>query len=392
MKLGRTLVPILKPLLFAATCREAAAGPPARALSRILLVLPMKGIGDIILSLPAVRSLREAHPEAVVDALVRSRPAGELVACYFPVDRIHQWHPGRSGRLSGWAGLVRRLRKQHYDAVVDFMCDHTVSSAFLSFVAGSPRTAGFSCSRRELFFNMPVAPDPHGSHMVDDWNRLVGLFGAGERITRPSIALDGAQAAYASTFLERAGIREDELLVSVHPGARDDLERVEKRWPWKRYGDLCRRLTEEPGVRVVIHGAPAEVELCGRVARRAGGGAVTACGETGVMELLAIIGVSDLFIGNNSGPLHAACALDVPTISFSGGVNMVRWGPVGPGERNRIMTPDPRCRLDRCRVCAGKGLACLERIDVEAVAREARALLGERAGGGRRAVLKNRPG
>lgn len=382
MKLGSVVVPILKPVLFAVTSRRSATATPLGAPSRMLLVLPMLGVGDFVLSLPAVENLHRSRPGVPIDVLVKTRSGLDFVSRYFPADRVWRWNIDWMRKPSEGIGIVRLLRKQNYDLVIDFMCDHTIDSAVLSFLVGSHRVAGFSCARREVFFNMTVTPAPHGSHMVDDWNRLVGLTGADPAISRPVLRLSEEETGFARTYLENAGVAGDELLVSVHPGARDDLERVDKRWPADRFGDLCRVLMQQQGVRVAIHGSSDEEELCRRVAERAGSGAIVTCGKTGVLELLSLLGESDLFVGNNSGPLHLAAALGVPTISFSGGVNMVRWGPLGSPKRHRVVTPDAGCRLSRCQSCGRRGERCLQRVGVDSVVDEALKLLRSRPGDG----------
>jgi ADP-heptose:LPS heptosyltransferase len=336
----------------------------------------MKGIGDLVLALPAIENLKRHWPEASLQALVRNGRARDLAVRLFPLDHIHVWSfDWRREPLKG-AGLMAALRKCRFDLVIDFMCDHSIASAAFSFSIGAPVTAGFSCARRKLFLNDLVIPD-HTSHIADDWMRLIVSLGAPKVVSEPAIRLSRDETGFARNYLEREGVASGELLVSLHPGARDDLARLDKRWHWERYRDLCRVLVERRGARIVILGSEDERELCEKVAAGAKEGIVVACGKTSVVELLPLIGVSDLFIGNNSGPLHMASALGVPTVSFAGGVNLARWSPYGNPDRNRTMVPDPACDVSRCTECGMRGRKCLDAVGVEEVAGMAMSLLDQ---------------
>lgn len=78
-------------------------------------------------------------------------------------------------------------------------------------------------------------------------------------------------------------------------------------------------------------------------------------------------------IGNNSGPVHLAAALGIPTVSFSGGVHMVQWKPLGSAAR--VLLRDDRCAETLCRTCPDKGAACLEPIKADRVEAEVRRIL-----------------
>jgi len=359
---------IVNNLLFLLSFRRPAITAARIKPEKVLLVLPMKGIGDILLVKPLVEGMREQWEHAEIEAVVRDRKLLELASHLLPVDRFHVWgydwmkEPGQGLRIAG------QLRRQSFDMVLDLMCDHSAASALFSFLIGAPLTAGFSCPRRKAFFNSSVAPDWSSSHIVDDWHALAESIGVRYLSRCPSLKLDHDELGFAKSFFEKKGVISGLPIIVIHPGARDDLSTVDKRWHWTGYRDLCRILRERMGVQVVLLGSGEEKELSERIAEGAGEGLVDICGAAGILETLSLIGVSDLFIGNNSGPLHLACALEVPTISFSGGINLVRWGPCGNPETNRVMMPDPGCSAVQCAGCEKKGKICLGGVDVEAVA------------------------
>lgn len=333
----------------------------------MLLVLPMKGIGDMVLVLPSVESLRRQWPGALLQAVVGNQRALDLAVRLFPVDRVHLWSFDWMREPRRGLGLLAALRRSRIDTVIDFMYDHSTASALFAFLLGVPLTAGFACARRKLFFNLRVPP-ADASHIVDEWTRLASSLGAARLIEEPVIILRREEIDFAGRYLKQEGVRTGEPLVALHPGARDDLARLDKRWHWGRYRDLSRRLVERAGARIIVLGSEEEKDICGKVAAGAAEGIINACGSMGIIESLALIGVSDLFIGNNSGPLHMANALGVPTISFAGGVDLARWAPYGKTGKNRIMVAEPACDIGRCTECGMRGRKCLDAVSVEEVA------------------------
>jgi ADP-heptose:LPS heptosyltransferase len=336
----------------------------------------MKGIGDLVLALPAIENLRRHRPGASLHAVVRSPAAADLAARLYPLDRIHLWSFDLLREPRGGAALSAALRTHGFDLVIDFMCDHSTASAAFSFSIGAPVTAGFACARRKVFFNQLVVPD-HTSHIVEDWVALASSLSAPEKVTEPSVRLRSEETEFARAFLAREGIEGGDPLICVHPGARDDLARLDKRWRPERYRDLCHLLAAKAGAHFLILGTGEERELGQQVASGVALRAANACGRTSAVDLLGLIGACDLFIGNNSGPLHMANALEVPTVSFAGGVDLVRWAPYGHAERNRIMVPEPECRDSDCTTCATRGRECLDAVGVEEVSEAVLSLLNQ---------------
>jgi len=375
---------VLRNILFVLSFRRPGGAGVRGKPGKVLLVMPMKGIGDILLAKPFVEAVREQWVHAGIEAVVRDSKLLELASHILPVDRFHLWsfdwkrEPGQGIRLAG------RLRNPAFDLVIDLMCDHSVGSALFSFLVGARLTVGFSCPRRKAFFNAAVVPDWSSSHIVDDWHALAESVGVRYLSRCPSLVLNHDELNFAKSFFEKTGIVPDLPVVMIHPGARDALSTNDKRWHWTRYRDLCSILKEKMSAQVVILGSEGDRELCGRITSGFREGVVDVCGAAGILETISLIGVSDLLIGNNSGPLHIACAFEVPTISFSGGINLARWGPCGNPETNRVMMPDPECSAFQCMGCKRKGNLCLDGVEVETVARAALDILGRSADSQRR--------
>lgn len=329
---------------------------PARG-ERLLVLAYGHGLGDSVLALPFLRGLREARPAARF-VLATTAPTAAWFADAGIVDAAIALSPGRLWRA--W----RALRAVRFDAVVDLRLDHTVQSAAFARLLGASRTVGFACPARRWFFTETVPADYRGAHHVDNLRRLAAALGAAWRDAPPPIS-DAARAR-AAALLATAGIDPARPLAVLAPGGRDDLARLDKRWPADRFGESGKRL-RAAGFAVAVTGSAGERNLCARVAATSGGENLS--GRTSCEELAAVLARARLLIGNNSGPVHLADALGVPTVSFSGGVHLVHWRP--RGRAARVLLRDGACRDDLCRTCPDRGDRCLSAVPVDRVIGEA---------------------
>jgi len=117
------------------------------------------------------------------------------------------------------------------------------------------------------------------------------------------------------------------------------------------------------GAEVVLVGAPGERERCDEIAARSGAGAIVAAGETDVGDLVALLSLADGFAGNDSGAMHVAGALGIPTVGIFGSTRPDRTGPLGP--RCRVLYHRIECSPCLARTCRFGHYDCLKGISVE---------------------------
>ena len=304
---GRRLV--LKPLAWGRP-RTCLPSPCRR-----ILVVRIDRIGDLVLSTPFFRNLRECFPEAEIVLLGRSF-ARELLETGKWVDRIY------SVAADGQAPPA--LGREGLDLAIDLHCDYILRPARLARRAGAACTIGFDVAGRGAFFDIPVRPG-EPKHFIEESLDLLRALGFQPRPYPPEIQLDpGARAAARRTLIER-GV--DGRYVAFHPGGFYSTQR----WPAIRFARLA-ALVSQLGLACVFIGTEAERPLLDEISESMPAPAVVLCGQP-LGTSAAIIGGSTLFIGNNSGPLHLACALNVPSASTMGPTDPVRFWPVSPRAR-----------------------------------------------------------
>ena len=288
-----------------------------------ILALQFKYFGDAVLMTPALRALRKQYPEAELHLLV---PA-ELAPLFehLPwLDRIWAM-PRKRGRakLAQTWPLLRALRRERFDRSVDFASNDR--GAFLSLFIGAKQRLGWDepggFFGRKLFYNQRVAAPrndlPHESR------RLVQLL-SGWQIPPPDsfeaeICANPALAEAAKKILPA------ENAVVCHVAS----SQPKKEWPLTKWAEL-HRLAAAAGHRLVFTTARGEREAALMTELK------TLLPEAEILPLvpdldlfLAVLARAKVFVSGDTGPLHFAAGLGVPTISLFGPSDPARWAPVG---------------------------------------------------------------
>jgi heptosyltransferase-1 len=349
-----------------------------------VLIVRLSAMGDVIHTLPAVRILREAFPEAFIGWLIEERWAELLCAPGFPrrgprsalrpiVDEVHtvnlkEWRKSRFSitTLQHAARVWNDVRDARYNVAVDLQ--GAMRSAVLARWSGA-RTVYGAAEPREapasLWYTRRVVA--RGRHVVEQ-NLSVAEGLAGLRASRLPAELprDPQSEARIEQRLSELGIGDFAIL---NPGAGWGA----KRWPAERYGEVAQGLAEQ-GVSSILNYGPAEEELV-RAAEAASGGAARAMRFT-ITELIALTRRARLFIGGDTGPMHLAAALRVPVVAIFGPTDPARNGPYGT--RSIVLRSAESVTSHARRAAPDEGLLG---IGSDAVVAAARELLGDALGG-----------
>lgn len=337
--------------LAGAAHREDAAGPLSRSPQRILLIRP-DHLGDLLFCTPALHALRAAWPAAHVTACVgpwsaailrHNRDVDAVRTLAFPgFARQAGRRPWQPYRLLWHEG--QRLRGERFDLAIVLRFDHWWG-AWLAQVAGIPQRVGYDVAECQPFLTQAV-PYQAGHHEVLQNLALIEAA-TGQRMAAPSRltfpVTPGAQA-WVHTWRAAAGLAEKAYVV-VHPGAGAPV----KLWPAPAWAGVIDGLRGR-GLPVVLTGSAAEQDLVASIAGQVHGPVHALAGATDLDQLAALMQQSRLAVGLDSGPLHLAVAVGVPTVHLYGPVAAATFGPWGDPARHRVLMSDWACvpcnRLD----------------------------------------------
>ncbi|MCX5667893.1 MAG: glycosyltransferase family 9 protein [Candidatus Omnitrophica bacterium] len=300
----------------------APAGGRADKISR-LLVIRIDRLGDLILSLPLIDSLRAAYPAAKIDILVRPYLL-DLSGVIRSIDDLIAYN--------GAFDMIRRLPGRKYDVVIDMLRDYRIEPALISLFSKAPVRIGFKGGFREVLFNRPVDElRGSGKSMVELGLELLKPLNVPASVTVPK--LDTGK-----------GPAKEGLTIAIHPGGHYESQR----WPPDRFASLVKKILERYSAKVVVIGGPDDRKAVDRIIRVVDNGNVKAAFPA-MKGLVYLISASSLLVCNNSGPLHLAAALGVPTVSMMGPTDPVLWWP--NGDDQVVIRKDAGCgpcSLDRC--------------------------------------------
>ncbi len=329
---------------------------PGPGTDRVLLI-QLGDIGDVVMTTPTIRAVKETLPGALLSVLVRGG-YGSLLRCDPCIAAVHEASKGRGAVAGGAANirLVRRLRRARYDLAIDLRTgDRGAILAFLSGARGKVGRyeAGKPFWRNRIYDTLvvdpPTAPPPvHPG--ADQSLRVVRELGIDTRDSRPRLHLCGADLALARGLLEREGAAAHAGFVTVNPFSRWKY----KEWGYGNWVEVLDRLWAERGLPAAVIGAREEAAAAGAIVSKCAGPAFNLAGKTSLGELAALLSLSRLHAGVDSAAPHIAAAVGTPTVTIFGPTDWRAW--TVPDATHRVVTPD-----DACAPCHRKGCDDTER-------------------------------
>jgi heptosyltransferase-2 len=301
---------------------------------KILCLCPI-GIGNYLLAWPAFRFLRDTLPEAKLH-LLALRHAILDFAQYDPVwDGIHSIDPTRDTGLGKKSRIIAELSGEHFDVSLCFFPANNWQSNLLPFLCGIRKRYAFRYALKQgaslSFLNSRFLPVDSGLHDVDQNLRLAAAF-SGKPLPKPPPTfpqLFGEEDWIAALrLLESMG--GPDRCIGIHPGSSGEHGMGAKRWDPMRFGELGLRICNALGAKALILGSREEDPLKRITASimKEPHRIVEPCS---LRLTAALIRRCSLFLCNDSGLMHVAACMGIPTVALFGPTDDKRNGPVGSG-------------------------------------------------------------
>ncbi|MEA3490201.1 MAG: glycosyltransferase family 9 protein [Candidatus Omnitrophota bacterium] len=360
-------------VLFRAKDRTNRLKVNGRIPKKILLV-QLNSIGDVLMSTPVLKSLRDRFTGSEIGVLtlphtavlLEKDPCVDRIFTY--VDRFWRKMIFDPRLFRNSVKTIKLLKKTRYDLCIDLGGTFgSVICALLSdaaCVVGPKREvkSGVFKSNTRNFYNRAV--ELKQKHILRQYLEITAEFGCSASIEKEKFYISEQDKKKAEMFFEENGL-EKENFVAMHPGAKWPP----KRWPAEYFARLVKMMFDGEGLITVLVGSPSDEPLLKAIKDKTEiPQTVLAC-DLGLGELGVVISRSRVFVGNDSGPAHIAAGVGAPSVLLFGPTDPETCAPVA--DRNIVLHNRISCwpctlyyRRDRCE--SGEN-ECLKNIDPEKV-------------------------
>lgn len=333
-----------------------------------ILVLRYRFIGDTLLTVPFLRNLRAANPDAQIDMVVAPK-SGEVIGCcpyvdnfiYFDTTRKHRYENVEEKRKSFWS-YVKLFREAKYDKA--YILKRSLSSALLVFLAGIRDRIGFDTEGRGFLLTKRVKYDQK-KHEVECFLDVLRRDNIEVQDNYLENWVSEEAAVKVDKLLEVSSLNDSTKKVIVHATATNDG----KLWPKEYFAEVIEYLSNDKDAQVLYIGTDFDRnyynEIENMIQNELKIKPLNFCGQLNLQESLALIEKSDLLIGNDSGNLHMAASVGTKVIGIYGPMPFDKWYALGEG--NILLKSNLPCMPCGLKKSCPNNKDCLKNISPEIV-------------------------
>lgn len=316
-----------------------------------ILIIQTAFLGDVILATPVLSEMKRLFPEAEIDMLVKKGNEG-LLANHPDLHQVYVFDKGK-GKWKAMRSLIREFRKRKYDLAVNL--HRFASSGYITVRSGAKKRYGFDANPLSAFYTKSFAHEiGDGTHEVERNLSLIREFGA-ERTARPSLYPGAIEQEKVQRY-------KSEAYYCLAPAS----VWFTKQLPAEKWIELIGKLGSK---RIYLLGAPADMELCERIRSASSPRVVNLAGKLSLLESAALMQDAERCYVNDSGPLHIASALNVPTTAFfCSTIKEFGFGPLSDDSKvlEVFNLPCRPCGLHGRKACPAGHFKCGLEIEISA--------------------------
>jgi heptosyltransferase II len=340
---------------------------PRTGFARIL-IRGTNWIGDAVMTLPAVASVRAAYPGAHL-AILAKPPVTDIYQMFSSADEIIPYESEFDNPL-GVLRLAWRLRQKKFDAAI--LLQNAIEAAIIARTAGIGVRAGYNSDGRGFLLTHAIRRPAaiFKIHQIDYYLEMVKALGCAN-VDRAMHLETHISPAVAEGVLRRHFPEHSRIIMGIAPGATYGPA---KRWLTERFAETGDRLSRDLSAQAVLFGGKADRETAEQVRKQAHTGMINLAGVTSLEETVYLISQCRLFVSNDSGLMHVAGALNIPTVAIFGSTNPATTSP--PGEKTILVRKEAPCSPCLKQICP-TDFRCMTMITVDDVVAAAKTLLNK---------------
>lgn len=295
-----------------------------------ILVMRYRFIGDTVLTVPFLRNLRNAYPNAQIDLMV-APVSGEIIdQCpyvdnfiYFDTTKKHRYENKDGEEKKNFFDYVKILRKEKYDKA--YMLKRSLSSAFLAFAAGIKERIGFNTEGRGFLLTKRV-PYVQERHEIDCFLDVLKADGIDVKDNYLENWVTQEESDFVKNIMQQKGVNFDTSIVIIHATSGNR----KKEWAKENWAKIITWLSNEKNVQVVFNGAKNDAqtyeEIMSLINKPLKITPINFCGCFNLRQTLAFTKQCSLIAGCDSGNLHIAASTDIPVVGIYGPMSTTKWG------------------------------------------------------------------
>ncbi len=332
------------------------------AMKRILLTR-MKFIGDIVLTTPIIRSVRNAFPDAFI-AYLGEKHAVSLLEHHPDLDEIIPFDFSRP-TLIEQPRIAFHIRRKRFDLAIDLFGNPR--SALLTLLSGAATRVGPERRGRGSLYTIQVRDDGKPKTAIEFHNQYLRAVGIQPVVSAPRIYLTDDEKREARIYLqwldrEHAPLDFRQPIIGIHPGATWPA----KRWLPDRFGELADLLTAKLGAQILVTCGPNDNEAVATMLNHSTAN-VKVLRALPLRQLAAVLSYCSAYITNDNGTMHIAAAVGTPTIGIFGPGEENIWFPYSSSDGHvalRKDVPCHPCHLDFCNRDGDGYMECMKLLTV----------------------------
>lgn len=321
-----------------------------------LLVRGTNWVGDAVMTMPALRALRKGLPDTKISLLVRPWVA-PLFGNNPDINEIILYEK-KYNSLIGKLRLSSMLKSKGFCSSILFQ--NAFDAALIAFLSGIPERIGYNRDGRGFLLTnaIPFDNDDRKMHHVDYYLNILRKAGIKAEYSLPYIFLSIEERLMARDILKDL----KRPVVGINPGASYGST---KRWPPDRFAEVSRRIISELDGSAVVFGGQSEIGIAEEIVSNfqlstLNSQLLMMAGKTDLRELSALISECDIFLTNDSGPMHIGYAVRTPLIAIFGSTDPALTGPLGKGDI--VIKKDIDCSPCFKRSCSKQEMVCMNAI------------------------------
>jgi lipopolysaccharide heptosyltransferase II len=327
-----------------------------------ILVVRLSSIGDIILTTPLLRSLREQFPEARITFLIKKQFEELLSVCPY-VDHLVAFD-SKEG-FAGLRSIKKQLRRERFDLYIDIHKNWRSRYLRLGLGAGQITSYNKQIFRRTLLILWKINLYRKIVPVYERYFESVQKFrvqydGKGTEIHFPVDKTEKVRSVLSSS-----GFKFDCPLVIICPSATY----FNKKWKPEGFVETAQHLIREKSAFIVVHGGKSDTGLCNEIAGRIGNKAISLAGLFSLSESAALLGLASLVIANDSGLMHLAQSQKTAVVGIYGPTTReLGYFPVD--DKSTVIETDVYCRPcthNGLSYCPQKHFRCMNEIPAKRI-------------------------